>query len=96
MKKSGYIRHRSVRPRPSRSHRGFSPVSSRLLIGGHILLLAALCDFAARLFTYEMAGAVGSIHLMDTLGGSVSASLAILWGVALGLDYLERTCPPRK
>ncbi len=83
-------------PQQPKAKWGFCPASARLLILGEILILLAICDFAARLYTYETAGAVGSILLMSDIGGSLSASAVILWAAGLGLDYLERTCPKRE
>ena len=58
----------------------------RLLLGGHVLIVVALCDFAARLH----GGA--SLEVLLYIGEfirSVAISYVILWGAGLGLDYWD-------
>lgn len=75
---------------------GFRPYASALLIIGHLLILLALCDFAVRLDVSALTGEVGAILLYDEIGGTLSASGVILWGSALGIDYMERTSTKKK
>ncbi len=70
---------------------GPCPCAARLLICGEILILAAIFDFAARLDMAAMAGAIGAIHRMSHIGGTLSASAVILCAAAIGLDHLERS-----
>ncbi len=90
------MKHNPLPPRQVRKKRGLRPAAARLILIGEILLLMAVCDFAARLDTAVLAGSQGVIHRLSDFGGSLSASAIILWAAGLGLDYLERTCPPRK
>ncbi len=78
-------------PHKRRSLRGLRPAASRLLICGEMWILAAVCDFAARLDVASAAGTVGLIHRLSDFGGSLSAAAVILVAASLGLDYLERT-----
>lgn len=65
----------------------FKPHAYRLLLGGHILILLALCDFAARLH----AGVVIEPRLyIGEFMRSVAAAFVLLWGAGLGLDFWER------
>ncbi len=69
---------------------GLYPSAVRLLILGEILILLALCDFAARLNVASLAGSAGALHRLSDIGSSLSASLVILVASVLGLDYMER------
>ncbi len=69
---------------------GLYPVAARLVIIGQILMLLAICDFAARLNMAELAGAQGALLRLSDIGGTLSASASLLWASALGLDYWER------
>ena len=71
---------------PSACKGGFTPYASRLLIAGHILILVALCDFAARLH----AGNPDAILYIEDFASSVSLGGIILWGFGILLDSLER------
>jgi hypothetical protein len=77
--------------RPSPPHRrravGFCPHAARLLISGHILILAALCDFAARLH----GGDWDALLYIEDFFTSAMGAWVILWGAGILLDYLERT-----
>ncbi len=90
------MNHHHSSPHPVRKRWGLCPAAARLILIGEILLLLAICDFAARLDAAALAGSTGAIHRLSDFGGSVSASAVILWAFGLGLDYLERTLPPRK
>lgn len=59
------------------------PIPARLLRAGHILILLALCDFAARLH----GGAPETRLYIGEFMRSVSISYALLWGAGLGMDY---------
>ena len=60
------------------------PFSSALLILGHILILASLCEFAARLH----GGASGEpLFYMEDFLRSVSAAGVLTWGISLLADY---------
>ncbi len=89
------MKHRHRRRTPRTPPIGPMPAAARLLLIGEWLILLAVCDFAARLFSAEAAGAVGAIHRLSDFGGSVSAAAVILVGSAVGLDYWERTLPPK-
>ena len=56
----------------------------RLLLTGHILILLALCDFAARL---HAGCAVEPLLYLNEFIRSVSVAYVLLWGAGLGLDY---------
>ncbi len=75
---------------------GLCPFAARLLIAGEILILLALCDFAARLNVADLSGSAGAIHRLSDIGGSLSASIVILVAATLGLDYMERQHQQRK
>ena len=63
------------------------PLSLKLLLAGHILIVIALCDFAARLH----AGlSVEPLLYISEFMRSVSVSVILLWGVGLGLDFWGR------
>ncbi len=73
------------------AHRyGLMPIASRLLIAGEILILLALCDFAARLDAAVLAGSQGALLRLSDIGGAVSSAGVILVGSVLFLDYEER------
>jgi hypothetical protein len=63
------------------------PFSGRLLALGHILILIALCFFVA-LFHSE--GHAEALLYMETYFSSLGSSAAVLWGVVLGVDWLDR------
>lgn len=66
--------------------------AGKLLLAGHILILAALCDFAARLAS----GSVEHLLYLESFIGSVSSSVVLLWGIALGWEWLDRSRYPTK
>ena len=59
----------------------------RLLLTGHILIVLALCDFAARL---HAGCAVEPRLYVGEFMRSVAVSYVILWGAGLGMDYWEK------
>lgn len=78
--------NRKTRTVPRRLPR-LRPHAFRLLLGGHILILLALCDFAARLH----AGVASEPLLyMGEFMRSVAIAFVLLWGAGLGLDIWER------
>ena len=65
-----------------------SPPALRLLLVGHVIILLALCDFAARLH----AGiTVEPLLYICEFMRSVAVSYVLLWGAGLGLDYWGRS-----
>ena len=85
-------RRRTVRgPKNRHNPWGFCPHAARLLMIGQPLILLGLCDFAARLYHGAQMGEVGTMLRIEDAGGSIGAAMAILWGAALWLDYMERT-----
>lgn len=95
------MKRRHISPLPSRrtlrdsknrqSPWGFCPHAARLLLVGQPLILLALCDFAARLCHGARIGEVGTMLRIEDAGSSIGAAIALLWGAALWLDYMERT-----
>ena len=81
MKRMKHIRSK----RPATASR--SP-AGRLLLGGHILILLSLCDFTARLVGHSVEHFLYTEHFIHSL----SVALVLLWGAALGVDYLTHTC----
>lgn len=77
-------------PRPSRQ-RGrlwlLSPFAGRLLALGHILLFLSVACFVAM---YHSPVRAETLLYAETYFGSVGGSAAVLWGVVLGVDWLER------
>ena len=69
---------------------GFCPHAARLLLVGQPLILLGLCDFAARLYRGAQIGEVGTMLRLEDAGSSIGAAIALLWGAALWLDYMER------
>lgn len=63
------------------------PAAGRLLVGGHILILLALCHFVA-LFHSESRGE--ALLYLEPYMTSVAASAVVLWAVVLGMDWLEK------
>ena len=59
--------------------------AGRLLLGGHALILLALCDFTARLVGRSAEHLLYAEHFLSSL----SAAFVLVWGAALGVDYLE-------
>lgn len=76
------------RPRKWRIPLRLSRGAQRFLLAGHILTVMSLCHFAALLFGE---GRGEALLYIEPYMGSVASSLVILWGGALGLDWLERT-----
>ncbi len=72
------------------------PIAARLMLAGELCILLAICDFGARLLTYERAGAIGSILRLGDIGPSLSASAVLLVAAVIGLDYMERRSVPRQ
>ena len=64
------------------------PFAGRLLVLGHILILLSLCWFAVML---SGEGQAEALLYMETYMGSVGGATAVLWGVVLGVDLLDRT-----
>ena len=78
---------RNLRHRPHKAHIHFSHISApaeKLLLGGHFLLLLALCDYAARIH----AGSPAHLLYLETFMSSLSSAVVLLWSAGLGLDYL--------
>ena len=73
-------RHRSA---PSL---GFYPHAARFLIVGHILILVALCEFAARMY----GGSREALCYLEDFLTSAMGAWVIMWGAGILLDYLER------
>lgn len=65
-------------------HKRPGAMAMRLLIAGHILIVLALCDFAARL---HGGTSVETLLYIDEFIRSVALSFVLLWGAGLGLDY---------
>lgn len=63
------------------------PFSGWLLALGHILILIALCFFVA---LFQSEGRAEALLYMETYFSSLGGSAAVLWGVVLGTDWLER------
>ncbi len=84
------MKHRHTSDGRRRARRGLCPVASRLLIAGEILLLLAVCDFAARLNIAALAGSEGALLRLSDFGGAFSSAAVILCASALGLDRYER------
>ncbi len=61
--------------------------AGKLLLAGHIIILSALCDFAARLAS----GSPEHLLYLESFIGSVSSAAVILWGVSLGWEWLDRS-----
>lgn len=61
--------------------------AGKLLLVGHMLIVAALCDFAARFATHS------TEHLLylEPFIGSVSSATVLLWGISLGWEWLDRS-----
>lgn len=99
------MKRRRICPLPSRRatrdskprHKpfGFSPHAARLLLVGQPLILLALCDFAARLYHGTQLGEIGTMLRLEDAGRHIGAAMALLWGAALWLDYMERTTERR-
>lgn len=66
---------------------GFRPHAARFLILGHILILVALCEFAARLH----GGSRDALLYIEDFFTSAMGAWIIMWGAGILLDYLERT-----
>ena len=76
--------------KPRRKPWGLCPHAARLLLGAQPLILLGLCDFAARLYHGAQIGEVGTMLRIEDAGSSIGAAMALLWGAALWLDYMER------
>jgi hypothetical protein len=76
--------------KPRRKPWGLCPHAARLLLVGQPLILLGLCDFAARLYHGAQIGEVGTMLRIEDAGSSIGAAMALLWGAALWLDYMER------
>lgn len=66
--------------------RCLSPFAGRLLVGGHMLLLISVCFFVA---LFHSDSRPEALLYIETYMASVGASAAVLWGVVLGIDWLE-------
>ncbi len=69
------------------------PFAGRLLVLGHILLFLSLGFFAA-MFCGE--GHAEALLYLDTYMASVGGSAAVLWGVVLAVDWLDRVYSDEK
>ena len=74
-----------MKRKPSRL-RLLTPFAGRLLAAGHILLLVSLCFFVA---LFHSDNRTEALLYMETYMSSVGGSAAILWGVVLGIDWME-------
>ena len=83
-------RPRTHRPsrRPSLCPRWLrlGPHARRLLLLGHIFILIALCDFAARLASGVSADPL--LYITEFMQ-SVAVSFVLIWAAGLGLGYWE-------
>jgi hypothetical protein len=59
--------------------------AGRLLVLGHILILAALCDFAARFAVYSPE----HMLYLESFMGSISSATVLLWGAYLLWEWTE-------
>jgi hypothetical protein len=59
-----------------------------LLLIGHVIIVLALCDFAARL---HAGVTVEPLLYIGDFMRSVAVSYVLLWGAGLGLDYWGKT-----
>ncbi len=62
------------------------PLSFNLLLAGHILIVIALCVFAARL---HAGNSIEPLLYISEFMHSVSVSVVLLWGAGLGLDFWD-------
>ncbi len=73
-----------------RSKLGPSPMAGRLLIIGLPLILAGVCDLAARIYAGCMEGEVGILLRVDEDIRSLILAGVVLLGGALLLEYMEQ------
>lgn len=64
------------------------PLSGKLLVGGHILILLSLCHFVA---LFHSGSRPEALLYLEPYMASVASSAAVLWAVVLGMDWLDRT-----
>lgn len=87
VRRAGYI------PTNSKQQKlGPSPLAGRLLLIGLPLILAGVCDLAARMYAGLMAGEVGILLRFDEDIGSLILAGVVLFGGALILEYTEQRC----
>ena len=67
----------------------FCPFSKRVLAVGHMGILLSLCCLWI-LFDSPLRGE--AMLYAEAYAGSVGGFFTVLWGVALGIDLLERAC----
>ena len=63
------------------------PLPGRLLVLGHVLILISLSFYVALFHSEARAEA---LLYMETYFSSLGGSAALLWGVVLGVDWLDR------
>ena len=80
---------RSHRPRPPRHGWRLCAHAEALLAVGHMLVALCLCCLRI-LLDSPLRGE--ALLYADTYAGSVGGFFTVLWGVALGIDLLERAC----
>lgn len=78
-------------PRSKRPRR-LCPLAVRLLVAGHMGILFCLCCLWI-LFDSPMRGEV--LLYAHAYGRAVGVFGVVLWGVALGVDWLERLYKPK-
>ena len=76
------------RGKPSRLLPPLLPLSGKLLVGGHILILLSLCHFGA---LFHSGSRSEALLYLEPYMASVASSAAVLWAVVLGMDWLDRT-----
>jgi hypothetical protein len=80
------IRSRKAGKRHPRRRWELRPCAFWVMLAGHMLIVVALGEFAARLHGGEAEAVVYFGEFMR----SAAVAFAVVWGVGLGLDYGER------
>ena len=80
---------RSHRPRPPRHGWRLCAHARSLLAVGHMLVALCLCCLRI-LLDSPLRGE--AMLYAEAYAGSVGGYVTVLWGVALGIDLLERAC----
>ena len=80
---------RSHRPRPPRHGWRLCAHARSLLAAGHMLTALCLCCLMI-LLDSPLRGE--ALLYADAYAGAVGGYVTVLWGVALGIDLLERAC----
>lgn len=84
--------HKEFHPSKEKSRCRFGPtlLAGRLMVGGTLLVSLGVCDVAARLFDALLRGDRGLFLRFDRDIEALVASVAILVGGVLLMDYCER------